>query len=122
VCVCVCVQGRREADERNRFTLPPHLQLKNLELLGNKSRATQARASQAGSGLTQLFAKVRCVTAHDKGVQGLVPNTSKREVDSPSCLPGCGMGCVTKQARLLTSSSGLLGTFEGAGGSWGLAK
>jgi hypothetical protein len=25
--------GRREADERNRFTLPPHLALRNLEAL-----------------------------------------------------------------------------------------
>jgi len=48
--------GRREADERNRFTLPPHLALRNLEDLSATSQQVQARASQAGSGLTTLFA------------------------------------------------------------------
>ncbi len=36
--------GRREADERNRFTLPPHLQLRNMEVL-SKGAVAQARAS-----------------------------------------------------------------------------
>jgi (S)-2-hydroxy-acid oxidase len=41
--------GRREADERNRFTLPRHLALRNLEMLSG-SNTTQARD-----------AEVRCV-------------------------------------------------------------
>lgn len=45
---------------QHAYASPPAsiLQLKNLELLRNRSRTSQARASAQGSGLTQLFAKV----------------------------------------------------------------
>jgi hypothetical protein len=33
--------GYREADERNRFSLPPHLSLKNLEILTRAAGSTQ---------------------------------------------------------------------------------
>ncbi len=59
VSVCVCVHdrvtvdaqrlGRREADERNRFALPPHLQLRNLEYL-SRDKTAQARDSQVSEG------------------------------------------------------------------------
>lgn len=47
--------GRREADERDRFRLPRHLRLHNLELLSRGDEA-QARQSKGGSGLSALFA------------------------------------------------------------------
>lgn len=43
--------GKREADERNRFTLPTHLQLKNLQLLSQADTA-QARDSQVKGGVS----------------------------------------------------------------------
>ncbi|EFJ52009.1 hypothetical protein VOLCADRAFT_56216 [Volvox carteri f. nagariensis] len=47
--------GNREADERNKFTLPAGLALRNLEYLSTGSTA-QARDSADGSGLMRLFA------------------------------------------------------------------
>ncbi|GIL43172.1 hypothetical protein Vafri_986 [Volvox africanus] len=47
--------GNREADARNKFTLPPGLALRNLEYLSAGSTA-QARDSADGSGLMRLFA------------------------------------------------------------------
>eukprot|EP00775_Hariotina_reticulata_P007936 gene7936-8132_t len=57
--------GRREADERNRFRLPDDLQLVNLLPLADKRQAAgsasstvaQARQTNNGSGLFELFAK-----------------------------------------------------------------
>ncbi|GIL72800.1 hypothetical protein Vretimale_4489 [Volvox reticuliferus] len=46
--------GNREADARNKFTLPPGLALRNLEYLSAGSTA-QARDSADGSGLMRLF-------------------------------------------------------------------
>lgn len=40
--------GNREADERNRFSLPPHLSLKNLELI-TKAAATTEGVDTDGS-------------------------------------------------------------------------
>lgn len=57
--------GRREADERNRFRLPDHLHMANLQVLAEKRAASQpgstqlldARESSHSSGLFELFAK-----------------------------------------------------------------
>ncbi|KAF6266545.1 glycolate oxidase [Scenedesmus sp. NREL 46B-D3] len=57
--------GRREADERNRFRLPDHLHMANLQVLAEKRAARQpgsaqlldARDSSNNSGLFELFAK-----------------------------------------------------------------
>ncbi|KAG2495693.1 hypothetical protein HYH03_006293 [Edaphochlamys debaryana] len=46
--------GNREADARNKFTLPPGLALRNLQYLSTSSTA-QARDSGDGSGLMKLF-------------------------------------------------------------------
>ncbi|KAG2450066.1 hypothetical protein HYH02_000170 [Chlamydomonas schloesseri] len=46
--------GNREADARNKFTLPPGLALRNLEYLSSAS-TVQARDSKDGSGLMKLF-------------------------------------------------------------------
>ncbi|WIA09164.1 hypothetical protein OEZ85_008575 [Tetradesmus obliquus] len=57
--------GRREADERNRFRLPDHLHMANLQVLAEKRAAGQpgstalldARDSSHSSGLFELFAR-----------------------------------------------------------------
>eukprot|EP00878_Enallax_costatus_P004735 GHUV01004984.1.p1 GENE.GHUV01004984.1~~GHUV01004984.1.p1 ORF type:complete len:457 (+),score=118.12 GHUV01004984.1:151-1521(+) len=55
--------GTREADERNRFRLPDHLQMANLQPLADKrardlpGQVVHARDVSHGSGLFSLFAK-----------------------------------------------------------------
>jgi len=37
--------GHREADEKNRYSLPPHLSMKNLELITKAAATTEGVAT-----------------------------------------------------------------------------
>jgi len=50
------VLGKREADEKNRFQLPHHLRLYNIEGLESSIREQGLGERQPGSALTKLFA------------------------------------------------------------------
>ena len=39
---CCYFSGNREVDEQNKFSLPPHLSLKNLELITRAAASTEA--------------------------------------------------------------------------------
>lgn len=50
--------GHREADDRNRYSLPPHLSMKNLEMLTRAAATTEgveAEGSKFGRHFSDLF-------------------------------------------------------------------